>query len=97
MRGQGDYPIGAANDPNAPWNQVDEYETYVKCDQCDGTGEIYYAYNFVTDTDWEVSREEWENLPADEDMALLRHQHVCRGEIEMCDICLGEGRIVETW
>lgn len=98
MRGQGDYPLGAANDPDAPWNQVDEAEPRkVTCEQCGGTGNIYFAYNFVTDTDWEVPEKEWNELPEDEDTALVKHLHVCRGAIEMCDVCLGEGRIVETW
>ncbi len=30
------YPDGAANDPRAPWNQID----LVDCQKCDGTGEL---------------------------------------------------------
>jgi DnaJ-class molecular chaperone len=30
------YPPGAANDPNAPWNQKDP--EFIECDYCDGTG-----------------------------------------------------------
>lgn len=32
------YPMGAENDPSAPWNQVDPLMK--DCETCDGTGEL---------------------------------------------------------
>ena len=32
------YPDGAANDPNAPWNQKDP--VMIDCPECEGSGEI---------------------------------------------------------
>lgn len=32
------YPSGAENDPSAPWNQEDA--PTVKCETCNGTGEV---------------------------------------------------------
>lgn len=98
MRGQGDYPWGAADDPNAPWNEKHREPRYEECEECNGVGYTYYAYNFVLDDEYEVSEDEWNALPADEELALARHQHVIRGSRDECIHCNGEGVVeVEEW
>lgn len=87
----GYYPPGAEFDPNAPWNQKEPH--MVKCENCDGTGYHYYAYNFEEDEETECSEEEWESLPETEEYALHISQSCIRGNKEICEVCDGEGEV----
>ena len=45
----GGYPLGAEYDPRAPWNEKEP--VMVKCEACDGSGEIEYEEDFEPDYD----------------------------------------------
>ena len=92
MRGQGDFPWGAADDPNAPWNQR---EKMVECSRCGGVGMIYYAYDIDTGESDEVDQFTYESLPDDEDEARMLGRSECKDGCRSCDECDGRGEVWE--
>lgn len=63
------------------------------CPDCNGEGWFYYAFNIENGESFLVSREEYENLPDDEERAAAMSLRLCKGEIERCDTCDGEGEV----
>lgn len=85
------YPEGAANDPRAPWN---ENETaMVTCQECDGTGYHYFAYDFARNEETECSQEEWLRLPETCEEAEALGTTTIQGEREECFWCGGKGEV----
>ena len=66
----------------------------VKCDNCGGEGWLYYAYNIENGEIFRVSCDEYEELPDDEDKAYESSRKLCKGNIERCSKCNGEGEYV---
>lgn len=91
MYESGYYPAGAENDPRAPWNEREP--TYVECAACGGKGYHYHAYDINTGSETECTEQTYNLLPEDEDEAIARGQHFCKGEMETCDVCDGEGEV----
>lgn len=67
--------------------------TYKTCDKCSGEGWLYYAFNFVTNQSIRVKPEEYDELFDDEKAARSRGCQLCKGEIEKCPDCEGEGEV----
>lgn len=91
MYESGYYPAGAEHDPNAPWNQEDP--VMVECDECNGTGYLFYSYDFVNDIEKECTEAEWESLPDTEEEAQALDLEQIKGDKLTCDVCNGEGEV----
>lgn len=91
MYESGYYPAGAEHDPNAPWNQEDP--VMVECDECNGTGYLFYSYDFVNDIEEECTEAEWESLPDTEEEAQALDLEQIKGDKVTCDVCNGEGEV----
>lgn len=63
----------------------------VQCDNCGGEGWLYFAYNIETKESFRVSCAEYDELPDEEDDALAANRKLCKGDIERCSQCNGDG------
>lgn len=88
----GGYPLGAANDPRAPYNQPDPVE--IECPDCAGTGYAEEPYALDLDgNEVKVTEAAWLCLPDSEALARQLGQRYYKAPREECDTCEGTGRI----
>lgn len=87
----GGYSMGAQYDTRAPWNQKEP--TMVECTACAGKGHHWYACNIRNNTTTECTELVWNMLPETEDEADARGENFCRGEVEVCSVCDGNGKV----
>lgn len=66
---------------------------YRECEDCQGTGQIFYAYNINTAGLIEVSEDLYRALPRTEDAARARGFMLVRSEACLCDSCAGTGEV----
>lgn len=88
----GGYPAGAQYDSRAPWNQ----DPGRCCDRCGGSGKIYWAWNYVTGDNKEVSEEEYDKMLDDDLEAEKQGEQWIRCDEEWCPDCHGEGCLYES-
>lgn len=72
----------------------------IECPDCHGSGfALYFAFNVKTRETIEVSEEEWETLPDDEDSAIAKGVELiqCEEGGTICRTCHGEGKIPEGY
>lgn len=87
MLESGYYPPGAEFDPDAPWNQTEsEKET---CEECDGTGRVYFARDVEENDLVKVSEAKYQTLSDDEDSGC----NLIKDENYICPECGGTGLI----
>ena len=86
----GSYPLGA-DTIYAPWNEREPDRQ--KCEECNGNGYHYYAYNFEKDEETPCTKETWLCLPETEEEAIAKHQHYVQGGKETCNTCNGFGEL----
>lgn len=91
MYESGYYPAGAECDPGAPWNEREP--EMVECPACGGTGCHWHAYDFADNRETECTEQTYNLLPEDEDEAVARGQHYCKGLKETCEACNGTGEV----
>lgn len=82
------YPLGA-DTPDAPWNEKEP--DMIECEECNGKGYHWFAYDIETDEETECSEEAWKALPETEDAA--GEEHCIRGEKVTCEECDGDGEV----
>lgn len=88
----GGYPLGAANDPRAPYNQPDPVE--VECPDCAGTGYADEPYALdLEGNEVKVTEAAWPCLPDSEAQARALGQRYYKAPREECETCEGTGRI----
>lgn len=87
----GGYPLGADYDPCAPWNYIEP--DMEKCEACDGTGKIYYAYDIVGNLEIECTQDEWNQMPATEEEAEALGKQYARSDAFCCEACDGTGMV----
>lgn len=87
----GGYPMGAEYDRNAPWNQKEP--RMVECPACGGKGHHWHAYNIRDNRETECTELVWGMLPETEEEAEAKGENFCQGEVEVCEVCDGEGEV----
>lgn len=65
----------------------------VECPACGGKGRTYFAFNIERRTTTECTETAYNCLPEDEDVAASLNQNYCKGDIEVCEVCDGEGTV----
>lgn len=65
----------------------------IDCAACQGHGYTWYKYDLEQDRETEVTEEEYNALPVDEDEAREKGLRFCQGEIETCSVCDGTGEV----
>lgn len=72
-----------------------ETVTMVECPDCEGSGLIHYAFDTHHRRMMRVTELAFLILPEDEDDARYLGVRWCKGCVEVCDTCKGEGEIQE--
>lgn len=65
------------------------------CPECGGECWIYEAYNIESGESFRVSAAEYDELLDDEDAALAAHRNLCKGDINRCPTCEGDGYVTK--
>lgn len=66
-----------------------------ECPDCLGEGVIYLGFDMILRNFYRVTRLDYYDLPDDENEAARIGKAVCKGDIETCSTCNGEGVIPE--
>lgn len=85
------YPLGAVNDPRAPWNEKEPQ--MVSCAACNGKGFHWFAYSIEKGENVETTETAYNMLPENEEEAERIGYRFCKGEKETCEVCNGDGEI----
>lgn len=67
----------------------------VECPDCDGKGVYYFAFDTMYRRSARVTELTYEILPDNEDEAKELNARWCKGCIEVCETCRGDGEIPE--
>lgn len=81
------------NDRNCPC--CGEGVEMVECPDCLSEGDIYLGFDMILRNYYRVTRHDYFDLPDNEDEAARIGKAVCKGEIDACSTCHGEGVIPE--
>lgn len=65
----------------------------IECAACQGQGFIWHKYDLEANRETEVTEEEYNALPVDEDEAIEKGLRFCQGEKETCSVCDGTGEV----
>lgn len=68
-----------------------------ECTACQGQGYIWHKYDIIADRETEVTEEEFNELPVDEEDAAERGLNCCQGDKETCSVCDGTGEIEDEY
>lgn len=87
----GGYPLGAKDDPRAPYNQREPRRCV--CPDCGGSGyaDEPWAVSLMTGRSIRVTERAWQIMPATEDEARAKGQNYHRDVREACETCGGTG------
>lgn len=69
----------------------------IECPSCQGHGYIWHRYDIEENEETEVTEEEFNTLPVDEDEAAEKGERYCQGDKETCPVCDGTGEIEEDY